>query len=78
MPANKVLSGIETLVAPKLNEILGELKAINARIDSTNERIDSTNERIDSLESKARFTRKAYSCFQNVIRMIYLKFSGCI
>lgn len=42
MPADKILSGIERLMAPKLNEILGELKAINARIDSTNERIDST------------------------------------
>ena len=41
MPADKLLSGIERLLSPKLNEILGELKAINTRIDSTNERIDS-------------------------------------
>ncbi len=59
MPADKLLAGIERLMSPKLNEIIGELKAINTRIDSTNERIDSTNERIDSLrnETKADIVR---------------------
>jgi chromosome segregation ATPase len=63
MPADKLLAGIERLISPKLNEIIGELKAINGRIDSTNERIDSLRnetkadmarleEKIDGLETK--------------------------
>lgn len=48
MPADKILSGIERLMSPKLNEILGELKAIHTRIDSTNERVDSLDAKMDT------------------------------
>jgi len=48
MPADKLLAGIERLMSPKLSEIIGELKAINARIDSTNERITSLQSKMDT------------------------------
>ena len=41
MPAEKIPSWIERILLPSLNEIKGEFKAVNARIDSTNEKIDS-------------------------------------
>jgi chromosome segregation ATPase len=41
MPAEKIPGWIERLLMPKLSEISGDIKAINARIDSTNEKIDS-------------------------------------
>ncbi len=41
MPVEKVPSWIERLLLPKLSEISGNIKALDAKIDSTNERIDS-------------------------------------
>jgi flagellar capping protein FliD len=43
----KIPSWIEKLLLPKLSEITGEIKAINARIDSLEK---TMNTRIDSLE----------------------------
>ena len=47
MPAEKVPSWIRQFLMPELNEIKGELKAINARIDSTNERINALESKMD-------------------------------
>jgi flagellar capping protein FliD len=53
----KIPSWIEKLLLPKLSEITGEIKAINARIDSLENRIDSLektmNTRIDSSRKKS-------------------------
>ena len=52
----KIPSWIEKLLLPKLSEIIGEIKAINARIDSLDKRIDSLektfNERLISLRNE--------------------------
>ncbi|MEM2208972.1 MAG: hypothetical protein QXF09_03225 [Nitrososphaerota archaeon] len=65
--AEKIPSWIERILLPKLSEITGEIKAINARIDSLEKtfnerfislrnemisRFESINIRIDSLEKK--------------------------
>ncbi len=56
MPAEKIPSWIEMLLLPSLNEIKGELKAVNARIDSLDERMNtrmvSLDEKIDSLRNE--------------------------
>jgi restriction endonuclease S subunit len=51
MPAEKIPSWIERLVIPSLNEIKGELKAINTRIDSVEAQISSLRN-----ETKAEIT----------------------
>jgi tetrahydromethanopterin S-methyltransferase subunit G len=52
----KIPSWIEKLLLPKLSEITGEIKAINARIDSLEKRVDSLektfNERFISLRNE--------------------------
>ncbi len=56
MTAEKIPTWIERLLMPKLSEISGDIKAINARIDATNERMDSlrneTKTEIGSLDEK--------------------------
>ena len=65
MTADKILAGIERLLSPKLNEILGEVKAVNTRIDSVESQIASlrnetksdiarVEERIDSLRNETK------------------------
>ncbi len=58
MPVEKVPSWIERLLLPKLSEISGNIKALDAKIDSTNERIDSlrneTKIEIGSLRKRQR------------------------
>jgi tetrahydromethanopterin S-methyltransferase subunit G len=52
----KIPSWIKKLLLPKLSEITGEIKAINARIDSLEKRVDSLektfNERFVSLRNE--------------------------
>jgi chromosome segregation ATPase len=52
----KIPSWIERILLPKLSEITGEVKAINARIDSLEKRVDSLektfNERLISLRNE--------------------------
>jgi predicted nuclease with TOPRIM domain len=50
--AEKAPGFVERLLLPKLSEITGELKAINARIDSTNTRIDATNSKIEEMDKR--------------------------
>ena len=52
MPAEKIPGWIERLLLPDLNEMKGELKAINTRIDSTNERIDSLRNEMNSMRNE--------------------------
>jgi predicted nucleic acid-binding Zn-ribbon protein len=65
MTADKILAGIERFLSPKLNEILGEIKAVNTRIDSVESQIASlrnetksevarVEERIDSLRNETK------------------------
>jgi len=49
MPVEKIPGWVERLLLPAVNEIKGDIKAINTRIDSLDEKI---NARIDSLDGK--------------------------
>ncbi len=48
MPAEKIPSVIERLLLPRLSEISGDIKALNAKVDSTNERIGSLESKMDT------------------------------
>nr|CBH37063.1 hypothetical protein BSM_05400 [uncultured archaeon]CBH40078.1 hypothetical protein BSM_35570 [uncultured archaeon] len=52
----KIPGWIERLLLPKLNEITGEIKALEAKIESVDNkvdvRIDAVDSRFDSLEAK--------------------------
>ncbi len=56
--AEKVPSWIERILVPSLNELKGEIKAVNARIDSLddrmNTRITALDGKIDSLRNETK------------------------
>ncbi len=58
MPVEEVPSWIKQALIPEFNEIKGELKAINARIDSVEHRINglesNLNIKIDSLRNETK------------------------
>lgn len=62
MSAEKIPGWIERLLLPALNEMKGNFKAINSRIDSLNGRIDGLDGKIDSLrnETKSEFNALNY------------------
>ncbi len=64
--AEKVPSWIERILVPSLNEIKGELRAINTRMDSLDGMIDSLDYKITSLRNeitvKFDSLEKACSC----------------
>ena len=43
-----IIKALERYLTPQLNEIKGELKAINTRFDATNSRIDSLRNELKS------------------------------
>ena len=58
MAAEKIPGWIERLLLPKLNEISGDIKAVNSRIDSLEDRIGgletNLNIKIDSLRNETK------------------------
>jgi len=67
----KLPGWIERILLPKLSEIIGEMKAINARIDSLEKTINSfrnemlskfeaINNRIDSLEKRILYFKRLH------------------
>jgi predicted nucleic acid-binding Zn-ribbon protein len=50
--AEKIPSWIEMLLLPKLSEIGGEIKALNARIDSLEKTIESLRNEMGSLRNE--------------------------
>ncbi len=73
MPVEKVPTWLKQVLMPELNEIKGELKAINTRIDSTNERIESlrneTKTEINSVRSEIASVRKEIESLRNETKM---------
>ncbi len=51
MPAEKIPSWLKQVLMPELNEIKGELKAVNTRIDALESNL---NIRIDSLRNETK------------------------
>ena len=43
----KIPSWLERLLLPRLNEIIGEIKALNSRVNSLENRIDSLEKMLD-------------------------------
>ncbi len=58
MPAEKIPTWIKQVLMPELNEIKGELKSVNTRIDALNEKIDTKitalDGKIDSLDERMK------------------------
>ncbi len=56
--AEKVPAWLERVLLPSLNEIRGEIKAVNTRIDSLDEKMDikitALDEKIDSLRNETK------------------------
>ncbi|GFO96812.1 uncharacterized protein ig2599ANME_1002 [groundwater metagenome] len=52
MPVEKIPSGIERLLLPKLSSIEGELKEFRSELKAINTRIDSTDAKIEGLRKE--------------------------
>ncbi len=66
----KIPSWIERLLLPKLSEIAGELKAINARIESVEHHLESVEKRIDSVERRVDSIERRFEGFETRLASI--------